>query len=489
MPTYTKETALYDTGAIKEGIDNAGTKAEKYITKVDNAGITVHPYNDSTGSAVTNNRAVINAEGMTIYKNNEQRAKFGQETIIGKPYDQSASNNESHVKVNYHSLQLIDKEGNEYFHVSDLRDADGNVTEMFTGDGVNKTFEMLNAFDDVVSVKVNDVSVTYTKGPAVNYAVTLATAPANGATVAVTYTPTDGTRIKAYTIGTRASGSGLAAFSLALGSDVTANGRASLAEGNGTTASGYCSHAEGLQTTASGSRSHAEGDGSVASGTNSHAEGNHTVALFSDQTVVGRFNKTESGPFIVGLGSSDGNRKNVFRIDSLGNVFTAKGNYSYFDEAQKTSIKASDYSNHTNLYYEAEGYHSFYAFGSGVVYLAEEYAQFNTPITSGSSSKKLLARSTVSKDNQTIAGSGTKYGTITIDASKSGYTPIGVLGYDISNASSSGANSSYISVYEARISGSNVSISVRNNHSSAAAKIKVAATVLYTPSTQGIDSI
>lgn len=48
MPTYTKETALYDTGAIKDGIDDAGTKADNYLTDVTGGGVMVHPSDDDT---------------------------------------------------------------------------------------------------------------------------------------------------------------------------------------------------------------------------------------------------------------------------------------------------------------------------------------------------------------------------------------------------------------------------------------------------------
>ena len=48
MTTYSKETALYDTGAISDDIEEAGTKADNYLTDVSGGGVMVHPADDST---------------------------------------------------------------------------------------------------------------------------------------------------------------------------------------------------------------------------------------------------------------------------------------------------------------------------------------------------------------------------------------------------------------------------------------------------------
>ena len=59
MATYTKETALYDTGAIANDIANAGTTATSYITRVDATnGIRVHDLNESTDFVQVNSSAI-----------------------------------------------------------------------------------------------------------------------------------------------------------------------------------------------------------------------------------------------------------------------------------------------------------------------------------------------------------------------------------------------------------------------------------------------
>lgn len=67
----------------------------------------------------------------------------------------------------------------------------------------------------------------------------------------------------------------------------------------------------------------------------------------------------------------------------------------------------------------------------------------------------------------------------TIDVTKSGYVPIGVCGFRVGNASSSGTGSSYISVYRLELSDdTTVTYAMRNNNSSSA-KVKLWVYVLY----------
>ena len=122
---------------------------------------------------------------------------------------------------------------------------------------------------------------------------------------------------------TLSSGSG----SHAEGADTITLGYASHAEGRFTLASGYGSHAEGSYTTSSGRYSHAEGSSSIAAGTGSHAEGLGTIAVANYQHTLGRFNITSSDAdtlFIIGNGSANNNRNNVFVVDIYGS--TLEGN-------------------------------------------------------------------------------------------------------------------------------------------------------------------
>ena len=87
---------------------------------------------------------------------------------------------------------------------------------------------------------------------------------------------------------------------------------------------GQYSHAEGSRTTALGYSSHTEGSGTKASGNYSHAEGSNTRASSDYQHVQGKYNIEDSSgkyAFIIGNGTSDTARSNVFAIDWYGNIY------------------------------------------------------------------------------------------------------------------------------------------------------------------------
>lgn len=211
---------------------------------------------------------------------------------------------QTHTEIDYHSLQLIDKEGDAYFYISDLRDKNdrnlATITEVFTGNGTNSTFIVgLPIYgEEFTATDSSDSSNTATKTGATQC--TFTTAPQIGATITITYKTSD-SRAKAYSLGIRASGN-IGAMSFAEGSNNLASGSSSHAEGYGTTASGTCSHAEGQVTEASAMCAHAEGYTTVASHLYSHAEGRYTVSSEScahaegDTTVAsGELSHAEGG--------------------------------------------------------------------------------------------------------------------------------------------------------------------------------------------------
>lgn len=139
-------------------------------------------------------------------------------------------------------------------------------------------------------------------------------------------------------------------YAHAEGNETTASGAASHAEGYKTTASagythaegelsaasGQGAHAEGYNTTASGNYSHTEGRDTEASEYASHAEGRGTIAAARNQHVQGAFNVPDTvdaggnGNYahIVGGGTSDTNRKNIYTLDWEGNAHFAGKVYS-----------------------------------------------------------------------------------------------------------------------------------------------------------------
>ena len=259
-----------------------------------------------------------------------------------------------------------------------------------------------------------------------------------------------------YTLGFRTSSSEIGNYSVAEGRGVTASGYTSHAEGRGSVATGMGAHAEGGASAggegplASGSYSHAEGTQTIASSYGAHAEGVNTSASHQGthaqnigtiaskwaQTAIGKYNVEDPNQvtdpdtyydrgkyaFIIGNGGTVSNRSNAFTVSWDGVADAAAG----------------------------------YTIGGS----------------------KLFKTATCSKDNISISKSSSASGDITPTA-YTGYTPIAIIGYDMNNASSSGANVSSCVPLAMYFGSGTVSYQIRNNNSSSAAKVKVIARVLY----------
>ena len=311
---------------------------------------------------------IIDSAGKTV-------AKLGEVITLGVN-----DNLESFMQLDYHSTQLIDKEDNPYFYISDLRDKDDNwqatIEEVFSGNGTTRDFYVqLPVSQEISATDSSDVSNSATR---VGGKYTFTNIPADGATVTITYKTTD-VKAKAYTLGIRKNGK-VGAMSFAEGYNTiasgiyshaeginsiasggmshaegvsTAKGSYSHAEGSGAESRGSASHAEGYNTLASGNRSHAEGSSSSALGDSSHAEGlnteasglyshaqnNDTIARKSSQTALGTFNSPDYGStthpsgythygkyaVILGNGTSNSHRSNALTVDWQGNVDIASG--------------------------------------------------------------------------------------------------------------------------------------------------------------------
>lgn len=94
----------------------------------------------------------------------------------------------------------------------------------------------------------------------------------------------------------------------------------------------------------------------------------------------------------------------------------------------------------------------------------------------------LFAFQGVQRDNVSIAKSATA--SLEFNVTKEGYTPIGAIIHYKGNASSSGANSSYIRTYGTWIDATNniFGVHLRNSNSSSTAKIKVSYLIMYVKS-------
>ena len=132
--------------------------------------------------------------------------------------------------------------------------------------------------------------------------------------------------------GTLASG----LFSHAENRNSTATATCAHAEGENTSATADASHSEGMNTLSSGFTAHSEGYGSIASASYSHAGGRYSTAsatgsfahgfqLIADQnysTALGQYNlSNRTGTIlVVGNGTADSLRSNIFEIDAGGGL-------------------------------------------------------------------------------------------------------------------------------------------------------------------------
>lgn len=92
-----------------------------------------------------------------------------------------------------------------------------------------------------------------------------------------------------------------------------------------------------------------------------------------------------------------------------------------------------------------------------------------------------ITAATKSANNNTIYGtdsSNNHYATISINASQTGYTLLGVMNCNLTNSSSGGANNSQCTIYGISFSGNTVNVKIRN-HAASNAKIDVDVRCLY----------
>lgn len=361
--------------AIVEEIEETVEETKKHFFFITDSGAHI---TEIANDYMHGNNVLIDSNSVDIRRDNTTVASFGEDTTIGET-------NNTHIKMTFNSLKLIDREPNEFFVVEDMRNEQGVATVIatFYGDGVKRSFYFFPYADNTdFTVKVNGTTVTsgFSKG---YMDVSFEMAPANGAVITVTYTTTS-ELAKAFTFGLRTGNTGALSFAFgrnvtasgysshaegeytkaigveshaegayttasgegshAEGYNATASGHTSHAEGNNTTASGYCSHAEGRTTTATKQASHAEGYGTRANGENSHAQNNSavangdnshaqnfgTVANGSNQTALGMFNKADTtNAVIIGNGSAENDRSNALAIAWNGSVKTETRTHNF----------------------------------------------------------------------------------------------------------------------------------------------------------------
>lgn len=247
---------------------------------------------------------------------------------------QIGKDDESHLKLGYHSLKLIDREQNTYLHISDLRDENGEaeLVQQFYGDNDTHSFTVDFDIEEIVSIfiiSLDDTSRRTTYEKTSSKTVIIDDIPNSGEIIEITYI-TKSPNVKAFTFGRRLmTNANIGAFSFSEGMYNLAAGTYSHAEGNTTTANGKCSHAEGWETNASGHTAHAEGYKTTASGNYSHAQNLGTKASSVSQTALGGYNIEDINntyALIIGNGTDDSNRSNALTVDWNGKAALYSGN-------------------------------------------------------------------------------------------------------------------------------------------------------------------
>lgn len=128
-------------------------------------------------------------------------------------------------------------------------------------------------------------------------------------------------------------------------------------------------------------------------------------------------------------------------------------------------------------YSNADGNLNLY--GNAVTLNSNTTITANQTITVGGNPMGLVAEEVLLADNITI--SGQTYGNGNASVSKTGYTPIGIVGIHLQNATTGGQNNTTCAMHSWYLSGTTAYWIVRGT-STATAKIKVTATVLYVKS-------
>lgn len=316
-----------------------GTDTGAHITEIPQEEFLADPSNGG-GNLLARSNGIAVRDGLT------ELASFGASG------SQIGINGQSHLELDYHSMQAIDKEGDYYFYVSDLRNADGvaemseTMSSIYSGSTTIFCFTTLVAYDweNEMEVYADGVLLTpvtgYTYDPASNmreisiYKSEYPDVTVNS-NIVVNYITLD-QKAKAYTLGLRDSTGTTGVMSIAMGLNTVASGYCSLAWGSGSkafgkyscalgerckalglfshaegsaTEAGYNAHAEGLNTRATGMYSHAQGSQSKAtgncahaegynaqaSGPNSHAEGDNTVASGAESHAGGWGSEATAG--------------------------------------------------------------------------------------------------------------------------------------------------------------------------------------------------
>jgi uncharacterized lipoprotein NlpE involved in copper resistance len=332
---------------VEPKAEELGSYYELYIDDAVSSYVASHLSLTERGLYVMNDqtdwKVLIANDGVYILDDkNKTVAKYKDVITLGMD-----DGSESYIRLDYHSLQMIDKEGNTYFYVSDLRDSEGiaEIQEVYLDNAyiylTYRAKEIISIVADGVTLSESDYTVESDRQE-IRFKRYYDEIKATYTTDNIVTAYTLGNRHKSGHVGANSIAMGRSViasmpFAIALGLSTEANGRASLAAGvhTETTGSyavafgstgkaiGFGSAVFGGGCKAKGMFSFADGEDCETTGRNSHAMNRGTIARCGSQTVMGQYNVPDSGGYdsrgklalIVGNGTDDDNRSNAFAVD------------------------------------------------------------------------------------------------------------------------------------------------------------------------------
>ncbi len=405
VASYGSNIVIGSTSGKNVLIDSNGIQLKNSSTILANFGT-----NQIQIGANGTSRAIINTDGLTVYKGSDNIAQFGTTTRVGKEES-------SRFLMNTDSLQAYNSNNQKYFEVNASGLTWGNNTAATTTQ-VSAAAQTASNYITTVGndgIKLhphneeNNYTLINSNGMQIyqeidNVATKIAEFSSSGTLIgevsgAHTTIDEDGMQIYSvdvndnlvelanigygegiaqsgtatapyYTFGIRQSGSTIGNYSLAEGTNTTASGYSSHAEGRNTTAEGNASHAEGansralwhnahaegIYTTASGYSSHAEGISTIASEEASHAEGYKTIAsgIYSHAqnyyTVATEMYQTVIGKYNSATRSGSGTTANPYTYSNVGDYAFIIGNGSGDDTSNRSNAFTVDWNGNLTAY-------------------------------------------------------------------------------------------------------------------------------------------
>ena len=379
------------------------TTATSYITYIDaNDGIKVHNADDKTDYIQINSTAVsmyrnnkkmlsLGDSSLQFYKNDDATnsiAEFGATVRIGK-------SNTANFTIESTKMSGLGSAGRTYFETGD---ASQTSTQTFEGDGETTNFNLqkTNSIQQVTIdgsvLASSNYSLVTTDG--INQ-IHFNTAPAEDAVIVVTYQATQ--QNPYFIFGTRKTSTTLGLGSISLGRDLEASAPYSYAEGYANLATGLSSHVEGYNCGAIASYTHAGGFNSYATRDSAFAHGYYVISRGKGGLACGQYNVPDGRYMLcVGVGDSESTRANAFMVTKMGSVIMSGRFFS------GTSANTGDY-------------------------------------------RTMFTKDTVTMNSLAVPAQNGKVNQ-KITASKTGYTPYGILGYQITGTNANPCSLSYFTI-------------------------------------------